>query len=135
MTLHEKMLQAMGEIPRGMTHPTHAERIARVRDYLLDLRAKVRGFDLAVKALNGGDYDAAQASFEVFLGVFPDSLAGALQPRRGAAPQGALGARAVDALSPLDRRRSELARAQDRAARRRGRRPPGSSRRRRSTSA
>ena len=42
-----------------MTHPTHAERIARVRDYLLDLRAKVRGFDLAVKALNGGDYDAA----------------------------------------------------------------------------
>ena len=59
VTLHEKMLQAMGEIPRGMTHPTHAERIDRVRDYLLDLRAKVRGFDLAVKALNGGDYDAA----------------------------------------------------------------------------
>ncbi len=72
--LHEVMLQAMGEIPRGMTHPTHAERIARVRDYLLDLRAKVRGFDLAVKALNGGDYDAAQSRFEVFLGVFPDSL-------------------------------------------------------------
>jgi predicted Zn-dependent protease len=74
VTLHEKMLQAMGEIPRGMTHPTHAERIARVRDYLLDLRAKVRGFDQAVKALNGGDYDAAQAKLEVFLGVFPDSL-------------------------------------------------------------
>jgi predicted Zn-dependent protease len=75
VTLHEVMLKAMGEIPRGMTHPTHAERIARVRDYLLDLRAKVRGFDLAVKALNGGDYDAAQAKLEVFLGVFPDSLA------------------------------------------------------------
>src|SRR5205814_1698874 len=45
-----------------------------VRDYLLDLRAKVRGFDQAVKALNGGDYDAAQAKLEVFLGVFPDSL-------------------------------------------------------------
>jgi predicted Zn-dependent protease len=74
VTLHEKMMQAMGEIPRGMTHPTHAERIARVRDYLLDLRAKVRGFDLAVKALSGGDYDAAQSKFEVFLGVFPDSL-------------------------------------------------------------
>lgn len=74
VTLHEKMLQAMGEIPRGMTHPTHAERIARVRDYLLDLRAKVHGFDLGVKALGGGDYDAAQAKFEVFLGVFPDSL-------------------------------------------------------------
>jgi len=73
--LHEVMLQQMGEIPRGMTHPTHAERIARVRDYLLDLRAKVHGFDLAVKALNGGDYDAAESRFEVFLGVFPDSLA------------------------------------------------------------
>jgi predicted Zn-dependent protease len=74
VTLHEKMLQAMGEIPRGMTHPTHAERIARVRDYLLDLRAKVRGFDLGVKALADGDYDKAQARFEVFLGVYPDSL-------------------------------------------------------------
>jgi predicted Zn-dependent protease len=73
ITLHETMLQAMGEIPRGMTHPTHAERIARVRDYLLDLRAKVRGFDLAVNALNNGDYDAAIGRFEVFLGVFPDS--------------------------------------------------------------
>src|SRR5262249_48235184 len=62
--LHEVMLSAMGEIPRGMTHPTHAERIARVRDYLLDLRAKVRGFDLAVKALKDGDYDAAASRFE-----------------------------------------------------------------------
>jgi predicted Zn-dependent protease len=72
--LHETMLATMGEIPRGMTHPTHAERIARVRDYLLDLRAKVRGFDLAVKALNNGDYDMAQSRFEIFLGVYPDSL-------------------------------------------------------------
>jgi predicted Zn-dependent protease len=74
VTLHEKMLATMGEIPRGMTHPTHAERIARVRDYLLDLRAKVRGFDLAVKALNTGDYDNAESRFEVFLGVYPNSL-------------------------------------------------------------
>jgi predicted Zn-dependent protease len=72
--LHETMLAAMGEIPRGMTHPTHAERITRVRDYLLDLRAKVKGFDLAVKALNNGDYDMAQSRFEIFLGVFPNSL-------------------------------------------------------------
>jgi predicted Zn-dependent protease len=75
VTLHEQMLKAMGEIPRGMTHPTHAERIARVRDYLLDLRAKVRGFDLAVRALKDGDYDAAAGRLEVFLGVFPDSTA------------------------------------------------------------
>ena len=118
VTLHEKMLQAMGEIPRGMTHPTHAERIARVRDYLLDLRAKVRGFDLAVKALNGGDYDAARAARGVPRRV-PRFAVGALEPRRRAASQSAVGARAVDALSPRHRRRSQLARAQDRAARRR----------------
>ena len=52
----------------------------------------------------------------------PRFAGGALEPRRRAASQGALGARAVDALSPLDRRRSQLARAQDRAARRRGQR-------------
>ena len=95
--LHEVMLQAMGEIPRGMTHPTHAERIARVRDYLLDLRAKVRGFDLAVKALNGGDYDAAQSRFEVFLGVFPDSLSA--RSNLGVA----LHRRALSALEPSTR--------------------------------
>jgi len=97
VTLHEKMLQSMGEIPRGMTHPTHAERIARVRDYLLDLRAKVRGFELAVKALNGGDYDAAQAKLEVFLGVFPDSLAA--RSNLGVA----LHRRALSALTPSTR--------------------------------
>ncbi|MGZ6142182.1 MAG: tetratricopeptide repeat protein, partial [Myxococcales bacterium] len=72
--LHEKMLAVMGEIPRGMTHPTHAERINRVRDYLLDLRGKVHGFDVAVKELASGEYDQAASRFEVFLGVFPDSV-------------------------------------------------------------
>jgi predicted Zn-dependent protease len=75
LVLHEKMLSAMGEIPRGMTHPTHSERIARMRDYLLDLRSKVHGFDLAVKALADGDYAQAASRLEVFLGVFPDSTA------------------------------------------------------------
>ncbi|MGZ3426618.1 MAG: tetratricopeptide repeat protein [Polyangia bacterium] len=97
VTLHEKMLQAMGEIPRGMTHPTHAERIARVRDYLLDLRSKVRGFDQAVKALNGGDYDAAEAKLEVFLGVFPDSLSA--RSNLGVA----LHRKALSALEPASR--------------------------------
>ena len=45
--LYPLLLAAMGEIPRGMTHPTHKERIARVRDYLLDLRAKTYGFEIA----------------------------------------------------------------------------------------
>jgi predicted Zn-dependent protease len=73
LALHEAMLANNGEIPRGMTHPTHKERIERMRDYLLDLRGKVRGFDLAVRALDNGDYDAAKQRLEVFLGVFPDS--------------------------------------------------------------
>jgi predicted Zn-dependent protease len=74
LALHEKMLAAMGEVPRGLTHPQHCERIARMRDYLLDLRSKVRGFDLAVQALKDGEYPQAASRFEVFLGVFPDSL-------------------------------------------------------------
>ncbi len=72
--LHEAMLRASGEIPRGMTHPTHAERLAGLRDYLLELRAKVRGFDQAIKAISDGELDAAIVRLEVFLGVFPDSL-------------------------------------------------------------
>ncbi|MSP59067.1 MAG: tetratricopeptide repeat protein [Myxococcales bacterium] len=71
--LFDGMRRELGEIPRGMNHPTHAERIARVRDYLLDLRAKVRGFDLAVKALKENDLEGAASRFEVFLGVFPES--------------------------------------------------------------
>jgi predicted Zn-dependent protease len=74
LALHQGMLAAMGEVPRGMTHPQHGERMARMRDYLLDLRSKVRGFDLAVKALKDGDYPQAASRFEVFLGVYPDSL-------------------------------------------------------------
>jgi predicted Zn-dependent protease len=73
LTLHEKMMVANGDIPRGMTHPTHRERIERTRDYLLDLRGKVRGFDQAVRLLEAGDYDGAAQRLEVFLGVFPDS--------------------------------------------------------------
>jgi len=75
LTLHEKMMVANGEIPRGMTHPTHRERIERTRDYLLDLRGKVRGFDQAVRLLDAGDYDGAAQRLEVFLGIFPDSTA------------------------------------------------------------
>jgi tetratricopeptide (TPR) repeat protein len=74
--LHRKMLQHRGEIPGGMTHPQHAERIARLRDYLLELRAKVGHFTQGVKALKGKEYDKAADHFEIFLGVFPDSSEG-----------------------------------------------------------
>ena len=75
LELQAAMLAHNGEIPRGMTHPTHKERIERVQDYLLDVRGKVRGFDLAIKALDAGDFDLATQRLEVFLGVFPDSTA------------------------------------------------------------
>jgi predicted Zn-dependent protease len=74
LKLHEAMLKTSGEIPRGMTHPTHAERMSGLRDYLIELRAKVHGFDLATKNLSDGELDAAIVRLEVFLGVFPDSL-------------------------------------------------------------
>ncbi|MEO6954257.1 MAG: M48 family metalloprotease [Polyangia bacterium] len=74
LRLHEAMLRRMGEIPHGLTHPTHAERLEGLRDYLVELRGKVHGFDLALKSLDDNELDAAIVRFEVFLGVFPDSL-------------------------------------------------------------
>lgn len=73
--LHQRMLQHRGEVPRGMSHPRHAERISRLRDYLLELRAKARHFHKGLAALNKGEHDQAVDHLEVFLGVFPDSAA------------------------------------------------------------
>ena len=85
VTLHEVMLKTMGEIPRGMTHPTHAERIARVRDYLLDLRAKVHGFDLAVKSLHRRRLRRGRLAVRGLPRRLPRLAVGALEPGRGAA--------------------------------------------------
>jgi predicted Zn-dependent protease len=74
LALHEAML-AKNEIPEGLGHPPHAERIARLREYLLDLRAKVRSFKLALRAMKRNEYTRAVHQFEVFLGVFPKSSA------------------------------------------------------------
>jgi predicted Zn-dependent protease len=76
LDLLEQLRQAVGEIPRGMTHPQHGERIERVRDYLLELRAKVHVFELGTRALAADDHRTAAQHFEVFLGVFPDSPSG-----------------------------------------------------------
>ncbi|MCA9669971.1 MAG: tetratricopeptide repeat protein [Myxococcales bacterium] len=76
ITLHQKMLQHRGgEIPRGMSHPRHKERISHLRDYLLELRAKVRHFKKGNAALKEGKYGKAVDHYELFLGVFPDSSA------------------------------------------------------------
>lgn len=74
LLLHRAML-AKKEIPEGLGHPPHKQRIARLRDYLLELRAKTRGFKVGLRALGKHDYTRAIAHFEVFLGVFPQSTA------------------------------------------------------------
>jgi predicted Zn-dependent protease len=76
IALHRKMLQHKGEIPRGVTHPQHKERIERMTDYLLEVRGKVRQFHLGVKALEQREFDKAVDHLEIFLGVFPDSAPG-----------------------------------------------------------
>ncbi|MBI3071371.1 MAG: tetratricopeptide repeat protein [Deltaproteobacteria bacterium] len=74
MRYHERML-IKKEIPQGLGHPPHAERITRLRDYLLELRGKTRSFKLGLAALEKGDNARAVHHFELFLGVFPDSVA------------------------------------------------------------
>jgi predicted Zn-dependent protease len=74
MRYHERML-VKKEIPNGLGHPPHAERITRLRDYLLELRGKTRSFKLGLAALEKGLDARAVHHFEMFLGVFPDSVA------------------------------------------------------------
>jgi predicted Zn-dependent protease len=75
LTLHRKMLSKR-EIPSGLGHPQYRDRIERLREYLLSLRAKTRSFKLGLKALDKQDHSRAIQHFESFLGVFPNSLAG-----------------------------------------------------------
>ena len=107
LKLYEAMKKSTGEIPRGLDHPTYVERQDGLRDYLMELRSKVHGFDLAVKSLKDDDLDAAIGRLEVFLGVYPDSLAArsnlgvALQRKatRGLAPAAEL--RRVTDVDPV----------------------------------
>jgi predicted Zn-dependent protease len=78
MSLHAEFRKAVGEIPPGMDHPPFAEREARVKDFLIDLRGRTREFDLGVKALAEQDYDEAARRFEVFLSILPRSAPGHL---------------------------------------------------------
>ncbi|MBN2496854.1 MAG: tetratricopeptide repeat protein [Deltaproteobacteria bacterium] len=71
---HMKMIAAGHEVPEGMDHPTHAERAARIREYLLGLRAKARRFDMGVRNLRENDNAQAVSHFEVFLGLFPENV-------------------------------------------------------------
>src|SRR5262249_36856996 len=74
LAFHERMM-AKREIPGGLGHPPHRERLERTRAYLLDLRSKTRSFKLGIKALADKKYGRAVEHFEIFLGVFPESRA------------------------------------------------------------
>ncbi len=71
---HRRLIALGKEIPGGLDHPTHAERAERMKEYLLSLRTKARHFDAGLKDLDNRDYESAILHFEVFLGMFPQSL-------------------------------------------------------------
>jgi predicted Zn-dependent protease len=70
---HRKLIAQGKDIPDGMDHPTHAERSARMKEYLLSLRTKARHFDEGLKSLDNNSFEEAIVHFEVFLGLFPNS--------------------------------------------------------------
>ncbi len=72
---HRRMIATGHEVPDGLDHPTHVERGARLKEYLLSLRAKARYFKRGLAAIDAGEYSDAVRHLEVFLGVFPNNLA------------------------------------------------------------
>ena len=76
--LHRDFARYLGEVPPGMDHPPFAEREARVRDFLIELRGRVREFSRAVEALRVGANADAARRLEVFLAVLPRTAAGHL---------------------------------------------------------
>lgn len=76
--LHARFRAEFGEIPPGLDHPPFAEREARLRDFLIELRGRVREFERGNKKLAAGDYVGAGRSYEIFLAVLPKSAPGHL---------------------------------------------------------
>jgi predicted Zn-dependent protease len=75
MELHVLFVRAFGEIPPGMDHPTFADRAARMKDFLIELRGRVREFERGNKKLENGDFAGAARSYEIFLAVLPKNAA------------------------------------------------------------
>lgn len=73
---HRKMLATGHEVPPGMDHPSHEERAAKLKEYLIGLRIKARHFKRGLQALDQDRYEDAVRHFEIFLGLFPKSLSG-----------------------------------------------------------
>jgi predicted Zn-dependent protease len=78
MTLHQQFRKAFGEIPAGLDHPTFEDREARLKDFLIELRGRVREFERGNKKLRDGDYAGAARSYEIFLAVLPKNAPGHL---------------------------------------------------------
>jgi predicted Zn-dependent protease len=76
MDLHVQFRKVFGEIPRGLDHPAFEERSARLKDFLIELRGRVREFERGNKKFKDGDYVGAARSYEIFLAVLPKNAAG-----------------------------------------------------------
>jgi predicted Zn-dependent protease len=76
--LHARFRATFGEIPPGLDHPPFAEREARLRDFVIEMRGRVREFERGNKKLAAGDYAGAARSYEIFLAVLPRSAPGHL---------------------------------------------------------
>ena len=73
--LFEAMKKEMGDGMRNGSHPTKTERIAKIKDFLIDLRGKSTRLPMGDKALKEGNYELAIRHYEVYLGVFPSDAA------------------------------------------------------------
>ena len=71
MELHVQFARVFGDIPEGLDHPTFADRSARLKDFLIELRGRVREFERAHKKLERGDFAGAARGYEIFLAVLP----------------------------------------------------------------
>lgn len=69
--LHVQMARILGEIPPGLSHPPFADRAARIKDLLIELRGRLREFERGNEAFRKGDYRAAARHYEIFLAVLP----------------------------------------------------------------
>jgi predicted Zn-dependent protease len=76
MELHVQFKKVLGEIPPGLDHPTFEDRAARLKDFLIELRGRVREFERGNKKFREGDYAGAARSYEIFLAVVPRNAPG-----------------------------------------------------------
>ncbi len=72
---HRQMTARGHEIPDSSEHPSHHLRAERMKEYLLGLRRRSRNFDLGLEELSQSHFELARRHLEIYLGLFPGSLA------------------------------------------------------------